>query len=69
MQPDHDVTPGLYRHYKGGLYTVITTARHSETEEWFVVYRSEAHGTLWIRPLSMWKETVNGQPRFARQQD
>lgn len=59
------LAPGLYRHYKGGLYTVLHTARHSETEEWLVVYRSEAQGTLWVRPLSMWLETVNGVSRFA----
>ncbi|NHN88148.1 DUF1653 domain-containing protein [Acetobacter conturbans] len=58
------IQPGLYRHYKGGLYTVLHTARHSETEEWLVVYRSEAHGTLWVRPLSMWVELVEGHPRF-----
>ncbi|NHN84717.1 DUF1653 domain-containing protein [Acetobacter musti] len=69
LQPDQDVTPGVYRHYKGGLYTVLATARHSETEEWFVVYRSESMGTLWVRPLSMWLEKVGGVPRFARLAD
>ncbi|MCE0742876.1 DUF1653 domain-containing protein [Acetobacter sicerae] len=59
------IQPGLYRHYKGGLYTVLHTVRHSETEEWLVIYRSEAHGTLWARPLSMWTELVDGRPRFA----
>jgi hypothetical protein len=34
--------PGLYRHYKGGLYTLIAVGRHSETEEWLAIYRSEA---------------------------
>ena len=57
--------PGLYRHYKGGLYTLISIVRHSETEEPLVSYRSERAGTLWVRPLSMWSETVDGQPRFA----
>ena len=59
--------PGLYRHYKGGLYTLLATARHSETEEWHVVYRSEAEGTLWIRPLAMWAELVGETPRFRRE--
>ena len=63
------VKPGRYRHFKGNEYTVIGVARHSETEEQFVVYRQEygEHG-LWVRPKAMFLETVevNGQmvPRF-----
>ncbi len=62
---------GRYRHYKGNEYTVIGIARHSETLEDMVVYRAEyGDGGLWVRPLSMFTETVtvNGQtiPRFAR---
>ncbi|MDG6094068.1 DUF1653 domain-containing protein [Acetobacter sp. AN02] len=59
-------SPGLYRHYKGGFYTLISVVRHSETEEPLVTYRSEEKGTLWARPLSMWVEEVDGRPRFAR---
>jgi len=63
------VPTGRYRHYKGNEYTVIGIARHSETEEEMVVYRQEYgdHG-LWVRPKTMFTETVqvNGQavPRF-----
>lgn len=63
------VRSGRYRHYKGKDYTVIGVARHSETEEDLVVYRQEYgdHG-LWVRPQSMFLETVelDGQtrPRF-----
>jgi len=45
---------GVYRHYKGQHYLVIGVAKHSETEEDFVVYvRLYARGgcPLWIRPL------------------
>ena len=51
--------PGRYRHYKGQEYDVIGTARHSETEEEFVVYRARYgdHG-LWIRPRTMFEEVV-----------
>ena len=56
---------GLYRHYKGGLYTLLCVGRHSETEEWLVTYRCDAQGTYWVRPLSMWEQSVNGTPRFA----
>ncbi|GBQ92830.1 hypothetical protein AA23498_1560 [Acetobacter nitrogenifigens DSM 23921 = NBRC 105050] len=65
LQEELLAPPGRYRHYKGGFYTVLGVARHSETEEPLVVYRSETQGGLWVRPLSMWLETVNSQPRFA----
>jgi hypothetical protein len=61
---------GIYRHYKGPLYEVIGTARHSETEEELVVYRPQyGERGLWVRPLAMFTETVTVdglvQPRFA----
>ena len=34
------VQPGRYRHYKGHEYEVLGVARHSETEEEYVVYRA-----------------------------
>lgn len=61
---------GRYRHYKGMDYDVIGVARHSETEEQMVVYRC-LYGdySLWVRPLVMFRETVDvaGEqvPRFA----
>jgi hypothetical protein len=63
--------PGRYRHYKGGSYRVIGTARHSETGELLVVYRClYDNDSLWVRPLAMFVETVlvGGRqvPRFER---
>lgn len=56
---ESSLSPGLYRHYKGKLYTVLGTARHSETEEWHVVYRQEyGEKGLWVRPLEMFIESV-----------
>lgn len=50
---------GQYRHYKGNLYEVIGVAKHSETEEEFVVYRAlYGNQKLWIRPKEMFAETV-----------
>ncbi|MDN6319514.1 MAG: DUF1653 domain-containing protein [Marinobacter sp.] len=66
-----DIRPGRYQHYKGQDYEVIGIAKHSETEEELVVYRC-LYGdlSLWVRPLSMFREnvTVVGEqvPRFAR---
>ncbi|MBW0148148.1 DUF1653 domain-containing protein [Marinobacter arenosus] len=67
----HPIQPGRYRHYKGMDYQVIDLARHSETEEWMVVYRClYGDHSLWVRPLSMFRETVElaGEqvPRFSR---
>ena len=54
-----DIPLGVYRHFKGNRYQVIDLARHSETEEWMVVYRAlYGEGGLWVRPASMWLETV-----------
>ena len=54
-----DIKPGIYLHFKGNRYEVIELARHSETEEWMVVYRAlYGEGGLWVRPASMWLETV-----------
>lgn len=61
--------PGYYQHYKGAYYQVIDCARHSETEQWLVIYRA-LYGDfgLWARPLQMFMENVEiaGEllPRF-----
>lgn len=59
------VQPGRYRHYKDREYEVLGVARHSETEEEYVVYRAlYGDGGLWIRPTAMFLETVlkDGRP-------
>ena len=68
------VTPGRYRHFKGGLYEVLGLARHSETLEELVVYRAlYGEGGLWVRPLAMFQNsvTLDGRevPRFTRLPD
>lgn len=63
------IQPGRYRHYKGNEYQVMGCARHTETEDEFVVYRA-LYGEcgLWIRPKAMFMESVTtGEtttPRF-----
>lgn len=63
-----DIKPGKYRHFKGNMYEVIGIAKHSETLEEMVVYRAlYGDGELWVRPASMWNETVQrGGKTFAR---
>lgn len=60
---------GKYQHYKGNFYEVIDIAKHSETEEWHVIYRPDyGERGLWIRPLAMFTENVvvgdKATPRF-----
>ena len=50
---------GIYKHYKGNLYEVLTTAQHSETEEWMVVYKAlYGEEGMWVRPYEMFVEKV-----------
>lgn len=50
---------GRYRHFKGKDYGVIAIARYSETEEPMVVYKAlYGEQGIWVRPASMWNETV-----------
>jgi hypothetical protein len=65
-----ELKPGRYRHFKGGEYNVQGIATHSETGEQLVVYTPlYGEGGLWVRPLSMFLETVDRdgelQPRFT----
>ena len=61
-----EIRPGKYRHYKGNDYEVLCTATHSETGEDLVVYRAlyGARG-LWVRPLSMFSESVQLGTEFV----
>jgi hypothetical protein len=60
----------IYRHYKGGHYSLVGVAKHTETGEPLVVYKSInlLDTTLWVRPLAMFQSmvTVDGKqtPRF-----
>ncbi|MEM1154298.1 MAG: DUF1653 domain-containing protein [Pseudomonadota bacterium] len=64
---DEHLKKGRYRHFKGGEYEVHGVARHSETDELLVVY-TPLYGErgLWVRPLTMFTETVQheGQTRL-----
>ena len=69
LPPMINIRRGRYRHYKGLLYEVLDTVRHSETLEPMALYRAlyGEHG-LWVRPAAMFAEQVQfdgrWQPRF-----
>ena len=55
-----------HRHYKGGFYTLLYIAEHTETRETLVVYRSCEDGKIWVRPAEMFDEVMSdGRRRFS----
>jgi len=65
-----EIKKGRYRHFKGLEYEVLCLAKHSETLEDMVVYRAlYGEGGVWVRPASMFLETVEREgktfPRFT----
>ncbi|OUS09551.1 hypothetical protein A9Q90_03110 [Gammaproteobacteria bacterium 54_18_T64] len=64
------IEPGIYRHFKGQFYAVDNVAKHSESNEFYVVYRAlYGERGLWVRPLEMFDETIEREgvrmKRFA----
>lgn len=78
-----DFTPpelplGEYEHYKGKRYRVVGVGRHTETDEFFVVYTPlyETAGhqpDYWLRPYVMFTGTIDvdgkSMPRFKKVSD
>ncbi|MEM7193971.1 MAG: DUF1653 domain-containing protein [Pseudomonadota bacterium] len=69
-----DLVPGIYQHYKGGMYEVLHLGRHSETEEHLVIYRAlYGERGVWVRPYEMFVERldVDGRsvPRFMLKEE
>lgn len=67
-----ELKAGVYKHYKGGLYLVIGSARHSETGEKLVAYiqlSGRAGAKVWVQPYKRFFEeiVIAGvmKPRFA----
>lgn len=70
-----ELDKGVYHHYKGGMYEVLDVACHTETLEWYVIYRSHERArsgmpSVWIRPYVMFVESIelDGEmkPRFEK---
>ena len=69
-----ELAKGKYRHYKGSMYEVLDVARHSETEEWMVVYKT-LYGdfSTFVRPYDMFVSKIEVEgvmvDRFKRVDD
>ena len=66
-QPVPEIKPGRYRHFKGNEYRVLSVARHSETQEFMVVYQA-LYGEMgiWVRPASMWNVEITRDGKTFR---
>ena len=54
-----EIKLGKYRHFKGNMYEVLGFAKNSENLEEMVIYRAlYGEKEVWVRPASMWNETV-----------
>lgn len=63
---------GIFRHYKGGLYTVLMLVEHHETRATVVIYVSHTTGKVLARLLEGtehdpdgWMDEVDGKDRFV----
>lgn len=65
MEPE--IKPGRYKHFKGNEYMILHMAKHSETLEPMVVYQA-LYGDygIWVRPASMWNETVEHNGKVVK---
>lgn len=50
-----------YKHYKGNIYKIIALGKNSENMEDMIVYQSISDNKVWIRPKSMWNDTIDNQ--------
>lgn len=61
------IPPGLYRHWKGALYSVVSCGRASWQPSLVLVDYLDRHGELWHRPLPEWRELVRWPDGVLRQ--
>lgn len=54
------IVPGMYRHFKGGLYRVYACATNTESGEELVFYRAlYGNHCFFVRPLRMFTSAVD----------
>lgn len=52
----------VYRHYKGGLYEIITLAKMEADGALMVVYKAIEKNDVWIRPYNEWAIKFKQEP-------
>jgi hypothetical protein len=65
-QPQQEVRPGIYRHWKGNEYEVYGIFTHRDTNQKIVCYKGLSNdGMLEYRSLEDFTSLVAGHPRFT----
>lgn len=60
----------VFRHYKGGIYSVVSTSIMEDTLVPLVTYKSNARETEWTRTLEVFTSRApSGAKRFTRLAD
>ena len=64
---DHLPQPGaLYRHFKGGLYTILHNGYSAEDVSLQVIYQCENSKEVWVRSLTEFLDVLeDGRQRFT----
>lgn len=55
----------MIKHYKGGIYKFLSWAKHTETQELLMVYRTEDGELTWARPWTMFHDLVEVDGKFV----
>ena len=69
MNEERKIQLGLYKHFKGKHYAVLSTAEHTETGETMVVYMAMyGEHKIYARPLDMFMSEVDKEkyPKVAQ---
>lgn len=53
------ITTGKYKHFKGEIYKVLHFAKHTENDEYLVIYQSLKNDEIYARPIEMFAEKVD----------
>lgn len=55
-----EITPGIYRHFKGNRYEVLYVAQHTENKKLLVIYKAlYGDQKIYARPLRMFASKVD----------